>query len=81
MWLAEMPSRFTDHEYNERTTHLPKTRPRWLRFSLRTLLVVVTVLGVWLGVQVNPVRKQRNAVAWIQEVGGTVTYDYEIGDD
>ena len=51
-----------------------KDRRRWLRFSLRTLLVLMTVLGValgWLGVQVNRVRKQRDAVAWVQQVGGT----------
>ena len=52
-----------------------KPRRRWPRFSLRTLLVVVTALGVWLGVQVNRANKQRRAVAWVQQVGGTVTYD------
>jgi len=27
-------------------------RRRWFRYSLRTLFVMVTVLGVWLGIQV-----------------------------
>lgn len=35
---------------------LPKRR--WLRFSLRTLLVVVTVLGVWMGRQLSWVRER-----------------------
>ena len=56
----------TDH-------HNPsKPRRRWFQYSLRTLLVLVTVLCVWLGVTVNRARKQREAVAAIQELGGTV---------
>jgi hypothetical protein len=51
------------------------TRPRrWLRFSLRSLLVLVTVLCVWLGVKVNQARRQKEAVAALQELGATVTY-------
>ena len=39
-----------------------KRRPRWLRFSLRTLLVVMTVLCVWLGIKVNAARRQKEAL-------------------
>ena len=35
---------------------------RWFRFSLRTMLVVVTMLGCWLGYQFNWIR-QRNEFA------------------
>ena len=50
---------------------------RWLSFSLKTLLIVVTVLGVWLGVRVNEAQKQRRARDQLAKVGGTVLYDYQ----
>lgn len=50
--------------------------PRWLRFSLRTLLLLTAVVACWLGVQVNKARKQRAAVAAIWDAGGTVMYDW-----
>ena len=36
--------------------------PRWfrLRFSLRTLFVIVTVFGIWLGWQMSIVRERKN---------------------
>jgi hypothetical protein len=52
-------------------TTLYKPRPdRWFRFSLRTLFVLVTVLGVflgWLGVQVKWIRDRREARACSEE--------------
>ena len=53
-------------------------KSRWFRFSLRTLLLLIAVLCVWLGIQVNAARRQREAVAAIQSAGGSVVYDYEI---
>jgi hypothetical protein len=37
---------------------IARTQRRWLRFSLRTLLVVMTVLGVWMGRQLSWVRER-----------------------
>ncbi len=55
-----------------------KPKRRWLRFSLRSLLLLVLVLCVVLGWQVGWARKQRAAVAWIrQQPDGSVAYDYE----
>ena len=55
-----------------------KRRPRWLRFSLRTLLVVMTVLCVWLGFKVNAARRQKEAVEALLESGNfEVYYDYQ----
>ena len=52
-----------------------KPRRRWLSYSLRTLLLVMTVLCVplaaWMA-YVEPYRVQRKAAAVIQKVGGTV---------
>ena len=54
----------------------PQRRRRWLRFSLRTLLLLTAVFAVWLGVQVNKAHRFRKAVARIQENNGTVVYDW-----
>ena len=54
----------------------PATRRRWFRFSLRMLLVVVTVLCVWLAFKVNAARRQKLAVEAILRAGGTVWFDY-----
>jgi len=38
-----------------------ETPRRWFRFSLRTLFVVLTILGVWLGVQVKWIKDRHAA--------------------
>ena len=42
---------------------------RWLRFSLRTLFVLVTVVCVWLGYQLNWIRERRK---YLEEHPGVV---------
>ena len=54
----------------------PKRKRRWLQYSLRTFLLLVAVLSVWLANEVNNAQKQRAAVAAIQENGGTVVFDW-----
>ncbi len=49
---------------------------RFRRFSIRALLVFVTLFSVLLGLHVNRVTKQRQAVRTIQDLGGNVAYDY-----
>jgi hypothetical protein len=41
-------------------------RRRWT-FGLRTLFVVVTVLGCWLGWQVDLVQERRSLLPWIED--------------
>ena len=53
-----------------------KRKPRWLRYSLRSMLLVVLVLSVWLGYKANQAAKQRRAVRTIYELGGQVGYDF-----
>lgn len=48
-----------------------------LRFRLRTLLLLVTILSVWLGLHVRSVQIQRNAVVAIQKYGGWIRYDFQ----
>src|SRR5215510_2677141 len=54
---------------------------RWLRFSLRTFLLLCVALAIglgWLGNLLVRVRHQRQIVARIQAAGGDVRYDYEL---
>jgi internalin A len=57
----------------------PVSRPwrRFLRFSVRGMIVLVLVIGVWLGWIVHSARVQRQAVAAIERAGGKVAYDWE----
>jgi hypothetical protein len=41
----------------------PAPNRRWFRFSLRTLFVVVTILGCWLAYEFNWIRQRRAVVA------------------
>ena len=59
----------------------PKPKRRWTRYliprySLRALLILVTVISVVLGYHVNGVRKQKEAVAWVKKKGSAVSYEY-----
>jgi hypothetical protein len=59
-----------------------KTKPkrRWLQFRLKTIFVIVALHCVplaWLGVRLNQKRKERMAVAAIQEFDCLVGYDWQ----
>ena len=57
-----------------------KPRRHWPQFSLRTLMVLVVLVSAalgWLGMKVRQARIRREAVSKLQEVGGTVYYDYD----
>jgi hypothetical protein len=59
----------------------PKPKRRWYQFSLRTLLIFVTLSACacsWFAVKMQQARKQRQAVQAIKKLGGTVRYDYEL---
>ena len=60
---------------------LPETKPklRWLQFSIRTALLVVTLSCVGLAVWVASAERQRRAVAAIEALGGAVGYDDNEG--
>ena len=66
------------HQGRERERLMPGRR--FLRFSIRGLIVVVLVFGVTLGWFVRSVRIQREAVAAIVRDGGSVVYDWEWSD-
>jgi hypothetical protein len=56
-------------------------RRRWgLRFSLRTFLGLVTIFCIVLAWRLHRAKVQREAVKAIQDAGGWVHYDYQVGD-
>ena len=55
-----------------------KPRRRWLQVSLRTLLILVTLLCIWLGWVVNRGERQRRAVVALTEIGGEVYYATDL---
>ncbi len=60
------------------TNDIPKTRRRWLRFSLRSLLVLMAVIGVWLGFEKSRVLKQAQVAAKVRALGGDVFSGYRF---
>ncbi|MCE9548502.1 MAG: hypothetical protein K8T25_23755 [Planctomycetia bacterium] len=59
----------------------PKPKRRWFQFSLRTLFLVTTldaILFALLGWWSYKARQQREAVAALEKVGGTVSYNYSL---
>lgn len=49
-------------------TAAPKRR--WFRFSLRTLFVVMTVFGCWLGSNLHWIQERHAALDWIKTQAG-----------
>ena len=60
-------------------TDKAKPKRRFFRYSLRTLMLVVTVFCVWLGIISMRARDQRLAVEAIEELGGKVIYEHQFG--
>ena len=56
------------------TKKTAKPRRRWLRFSLRTLLIVVPVLAVPLGWVGWKKGQERATITWVEEMGGQIGF-------
>ena len=56
---------------------MPGRRRTRLQFGLGTLLLAVTLFGIWLGIAVNNANKQRRAVAAIEALNAKMQFDYE----
>jgi len=63
-----------------RETALRQRTRRWWRFSLRTLLVGVTVLAVWLGWNANVILQRKAMRRWIEQVGGRAAVDGQTAE-
>ena len=57
------------------TTTQPKRR--FFRYSLRTLMLLVTVFCIWMGIVTKRARDQKYAVEAIRELGGVVFYEHQ----
>ncbi|MGA2063201.1 MAG: hypothetical protein ABSG67_22245 [Thermoguttaceae bacterium] len=57
------------------------SKRHWYQYSLRTLMIVVTVFAVacsWFAVKMQQAKKQRETVEAIEKLNYFVTYDYEM---
>ena len=64
----------------QRSLHQRFLRVRWLRYSLRSFFVVITLLALWLGHSIQQARNQAAAIDLIQSFGGAIHYEYELSD-
>lgn len=60
------------------TSSEKRPKRRWLQFSVRTVLLLVAVLCVWLGYRVHASRQRAEAIAHIEKLGGQIYYDYQV---
>ena len=58
-------------------TETPKRKRGWLSFSLRTILLWMTLVSAALAYWTYQANQQRTVVKWIEEHGARVAYDFE----
>ena len=56
----------------------PNRRRRWFRFSLRTGLILVTVLCGWLAMEMPRIRRRDHAVDGVRELRGEVFFAHQF---
>jgi hypothetical protein len=64
-------------------TKTPKRKLRWFQFSLRTLLVFVTLIGIacsWVGIRIQKVKRQEEAVQKLWSLEINARFASEFGD-
>ena len=59
----------------------PRTKRRLLQYSLRTFLILLTAMCLWLGSKTERVRMQRRTVRLVKQMGGETAFDYEYNED
>ena len=53
-------------------------RRRWLQYSLRTLIAVMTLVALGMGYLADRARRQERAVARVKELGGLLAFAYQF---
>jgi hypothetical protein len=71
----------TRKHFNGLLTSTAMHMHRLFQFSLRTTLLLMTAICVWLGIEVNAVQRQRAIVAAIEKMDGAVLYDWELDEN
>jgi hypothetical protein len=59
----------------------PKRKRRWFQFSLRTLLLFVTVFAIWFGTLAKRANDQRNAVRELRTSGVEIIYEHQLREN
>jgi hypothetical protein len=59
--------------------NVPSRKPSYLRFTLRTLLITITGICIWLGIHTQRARWQAALVDKVEKTYGSVEYDYQFG--
>ena len=59
---------------------ISQPRRRFLRLSVRSLIILVLIIGAWFGWLVRSARLQREAVTAIEKSGGTAHYNWTFND-
>ena len=54
-----------------------RPRPWFLRFSLRFLMLSITIACISFAIFLNRLERQKRMVATIEKLGGSVRYDYQ----
>src|SRR5262245_16829020 len=59
---------------------MPDTIPkrRWLRYSLRTLLLVFTLVAIWLAIETHRAREQKLAVEQLQRANAILLFAHQF---
>jgi hypothetical protein len=60
---------------------MPKRKFRWYQYSLRTLLIFVTLFAVacsWFAVQMQKARRQKEIRQAVENEGGNSMYEYQV---
>ncbi len=52
-------------------------RRRWLRLSLRALMILIVAVAIPVGWVAHTIRTQREAIAAVRAAGGKITFDYQ----
>ncbi|HEX5445954.1 MAG TPA: hypothetical protein VFW87_19150 [Pirellulales bacterium] len=58
-----------------------KPKRRWVQFGARSMLVLTTACGILLGWRVNEVRRERDALVYVESLGGMACFDYQCDFD
>ena len=77
-----LPATPTHHSMTDTPPTTPKPRRSWLQFSLRTLMVLMLVVGPgfgWFAREVQRARARREAAKTIEKLGGRVTWQPPSG--